>query len=215
MQLHTLSKKLQDFHATPHPTISFHSSRGSDSQANAAPDLPKSHAVGGDQKEQNNTAFDGRTDVKASSQEPARNANHLETVRGTSTGISADPTHPKEFLRPKQHHDFAQETAPSPLQNNKKVARDQERDQYQPNEAASSNRLATAAGMQNRPTARSKPPLSTEPADLRRKVLQSYDRARWESVDSYSPITPIDGGGASGSGGRPNPVRGWSTVLDG
>ncbi|KAJ9101228.1 hypothetical protein QFC21_003447 [Naganishia friedmannii] len=214
-KLHNLSKKLQDFHATPHPTINFRSAREPDSRTNAVPDAPKPGGVDVGEKEQDEIADDGRKDDEADDRQPSKNI-HLKTVsenvRGTSTGISADPEHPKEFLRPRQHRDFARETAPTPPQQSSKSAREHEGDQQRFHEAMDSSRVAALA-TQTRLATRSKPP-TTEPADLRRKVLQSYDRARWGSVDAYSPITPVDGGGATGDGRRPNLVRGWSTVLE-
>ncbi|KAJ9118738.1 hypothetical protein QFC22_003959 [Naganishia vaughanmartiniae] len=213
-KLHNLSKKLQDFHATPHPTISFPSSRGSNSKANAVVDLPKTNAGNGGEKEQDDASLGASEDTEAGDQKSTKHTD-LTTVtgkpRGTSTGFSADPEHPKQFLRPKQHRDFAQEDARTPPQHGKKAAAQAQETSH---EATTDSNTASAAGTQPRPAARSKPP-PTEPADLRRKVLQSYDRARWDSVDSYSPITPLDGSGTLGDVRRPSPVRGWSTVLEG
>jgi hypothetical protein len=109
----------------------------------------------------------------------------VEPVRGASPKSPMDPDHPRQFLRPKQHHDYANDPAPSPPPRTHHTSPDQKPSRPRP--------------IVTKPTTN-----HTDHADLRRRVLQSQDRKRVESLESLA---------GEDAAGRPGATRTWSTVL--
>ena len=129
-------------------------------------------------------------------------------VRGTSLKSPMDPDHPRQFLRPKQHHDYARDPQPSDEQGG--------RDSSSPR-GVHARKDAVDRRTPSRPhpivTKAMTTPHHADHADLRRRVLQSQDRRHAENVESL--VTP-DGARNQGSlGSRPGATRTWSTVLEG
>lgn len=121
---------------------------------------------------------------------PERKPAVVEPVRGTSPKSPMDPDHPRQFLRPKQHHDYANDPTPSSPRTQ----------QSNPDPKPS----------RPRPIVTKLTTAHTDHADLRRRVLQSQDRKRVESLES---LDGEEGGGRGDVAGRPGATRTWSTVL--
>lgn len=125
---------------------------------------------------------------------------------GTSVKRPMDPDHPRQFLRPKQHHDYARDPQP---RNGQGVRDGPSRD------------VQDHKDIVDRRTPSRPHPIVTKPithhhadhADLRRRVLQSQDRRRAESVESLVALDDARREGAVD--GRPGATRTWSTVLEG
>ncbi|GHJ89345.1 hypothetical protein NliqN6_5747 [Naganishia liquefaciens] len=218
-QLHQLFDKLRDFHSSPQPTIAFSSSRTAASAINTAPGTPRASHEDDDKKRFGSSWLsreNSRDGHRVSSPLPMQqDIKHHGTpdaaaVRDTSIKSPRDADHPRQFLRPKQHHDYARGQPPPDTGHSP-------REIPSPQDPHDGKQTTSDRRTPSRPH-----PIVTKPhahhphaehADLRRRVLQSQDRRRAESIESL--VSHDDSKREGPAIERPGATRTWSTVLEG